>query len=130
MNTTQTIVAERTTLETRSIEPLHGVMDQSKLEALIVSMDRDGWVGDDLLVVAIDECPHQAITGSHRYAAAAALGIEVPVTVLSSIDDDVSNDDLSAELKYSDDFDRLEILTRSGCQRAIDLMTAEVDNNG
>ncbi len=51
------------------ILPLHEVRDDNKLAKLVDSM-QDGWVG--LPVLALDSGDHlQALTGSHRIAAAA-----------------------------------------------------------
>ena len=50
------------------------VTDTGKLEALIASMQQDGWIGCPL--VADND---QLLTGSHRWAAAQEAGIEAPV---------------------------------------------------
>lgn len=60
--------------------PFHEVRDQEKLAELIASMGVNGWQGAAL--VADGE---QLITGTHRYAAAQALELEVPVVDIRDI---------------------------------------------
>lgn len=72
----------------------NGIEDEGKLAELIASMTTDGWIGAPL--VADDD---QLLTGSHRYVAARAVGIEAPVIDIREL---VPNwDDLITESPYS-----------------------------
>lgn len=51
-----------------SYQPYHEVRDLMKLTALVESMAKDGWVGGPIVIQG-----EQAITGSHRLAAAALV---------------------------------------------------------
>lgn len=55
------------------LTPLHDVEDSVKYHMLIKSMRNTGWVGAPIVVHG-----SQAITGSHRIAAATAAGIDIP----------------------------------------------------
>ena len=68
---------KKTSMDARAITPLHGVTDRAKLRALKADMRRRGWVGDP--VVVLNESPPKGVTGSHRVAAAAELGMRIPV---------------------------------------------------
>ena len=59
------------------ITPPHAVRDEAKLADLVASMRRAGWVDRPILIV--DCGTWQALTGSHRLAAAIVAGIDVPV---------------------------------------------------
>jgi uncharacterized ParB-like nuclease family protein len=64
------------------INPPHDVRDCEKFDALVSSMEADGWQGRPLLVIRKNG-EFQAITGSHRYAAACEAGMEeVPCVVI------------------------------------------------
>lgn len=71
----------RTTMPASAIRPPHGVTRPEHLRALVDSMRKRGWFGRPLLV---ERNAHgvQSWTGSHRLAAAAVLGIDVPVIVI------------------------------------------------
>jgi len=72
------------TFETISIDrirPFHEVRDSEKLAALIASMTERGWDGRPLVVIDCGDY-YQAITGSHRWAAANEVGLdEIPIAI-------------------------------------------------
>lgn len=63
------------------IVPPHEVRDVAKLAALEADMRVRGWCGRPLAAV-YDGNAYHALTGSHRYAAAVAAGVAVPVLYL------------------------------------------------
>lgn len=73
--------SETTMMSPGSIEPPHEVRDRALLAELVADMTARGWQGRPIL--ACDEGVIKAWTGSHRIAAAAVVGIEVPVVVIS-----------------------------------------------
>lgn len=63
------------------ILPLHEITDQDKLERLTRGMRQDGWIGRK--IVALHCGDHlQAITGTHRLAAAEAAGVQPEVLIV------------------------------------------------
>jgi len=61
--------------------PPHDVDDVQKVQTLGSSLQAEGWIGPPLLVAG-----NQALTGTHRLAAAKSAGIRlVPVIELSSL---------------------------------------------
>lgn len=60
--------------------PLHEITDEAKLETLTAAMTSAGWVGAPLVAFGDD-----LITGTHRYAAALAADIEIPVIQLADL---------------------------------------------
>jgi hypothetical protein len=65
-----------------SIRPVHEPKDPDLLELITLSMREGGWLGRPLLVVQ-EAAGYQALTGSHRLAAAKAAGLgTVPAIVL------------------------------------------------
>jgi hypothetical protein len=66
-------LAELTEIRRGGINPVHGVTDDSKLAALAASMEEHGWIGAPILVDG-----EQALTGSHRHAAANKTDTEIP----------------------------------------------------
>jgi hypothetical protein len=71
-------MTQTTDINPAMVEPLHGVEDQAKYEALVASMTARGWVGPPVVVVEREEAIPLAITGSHRLAAAEFVDIEAP----------------------------------------------------
>ena len=129
------------TADPADIEPLHEVRDAGKLEALVASMERDGWQGRALLVSA-REGRFFAYTGSHRIAAARAAGLDqVPVVVIEITEertDDEPDDDETPAPEYdaygrielgSDDDDRLEALRAWSLPMSLGLMGQEIAQN-
>ena len=65
------------TIATDRINALHGVRDAAKLSALVASMRAEGWQGRPLLgELGSDGYTVHLWTGSHRYAAAVAAGLD------------------------------------------------------
>jgi ParB-like chromosome segregation protein Spo0J len=65
------------------IQPLHEPDDTDKVADLTAAMTADGWTGAPVIVIdGVDRGwgagDPQAITGSHRIAAARAAGIDIP----------------------------------------------------
>ena len=69
--------AEVTEMRPGSLQAYHGIQDHEKLEALIESMERDGWQGVPLVRVG----ESWLITGSHRVVAARNAELETVPTV-------------------------------------------------
>lgn len=103
------------------LRPPHEPRDSAKLAAIEASMRDAGWVGLPVLVWRDGE----ALTGSHRIAAARITGVTVETYVLSVEDEDVIYDLETA----SDDEDRLRAIEQTGDPTAIAIMRAEVANN-
>lgn len=117
---------DTTTLRPDQVLPPHEIRDEDKLSALVASMRRTGWTGRPLLVVAEGGDYFQAWTGSHRIAAANALGIAVPCVVMET----VSAEDHADSGPVTDDDDRLALLRSLGREQEAALMAAEVEANG
>ena len=135
----------------KMIEPPHEVRDHAKLDELVSSMRRDGWIGRPLLAIEIADYL-QALTGSHRLAASKLAKVEPEIfeiedVVLTAEQVDVieiaapsltwenywSNNHYLSEALMSahDDEDRLVIL-RAVCgddAEATQLMLAETESN-
>lgn len=118
------------------IIPLHEVRDAAKLKALTASLEANGWQGRPLLVVD-DGCGNYfALTGSHRYAAAEAVGLEtVPCVVLSpegpvfvNYRNDVVEQHPAIEdgVRLVDDEERLAAFRRYGMDVAASLVADEI----
>lgn len=71
----------------QGIEPPHNVRDVAKKEKLTENMEKNGWVGRPLLVFDAGR-GNEALTGSHRIAAAKQAGIEIPIY---KIDENIGN---------------------------------------
>jgi hypothetical protein len=67
------------------ITPPHDVDDAQKMRGLKASLQTLGWIGPPIIVIGC-----QALTGTHRLAAAKMAGIQlVPVLELSALQDNV-----------------------------------------
>jgi len=110
----------------KRIEPPHEVRDKEKLVDLVSKMEKDGWQGRPILAVDLGQGP-EALTGSHRIAAARIAGIEVPVIM---IDSEIGNYQDSEErdirdlMKESAD-DMADWLKEAGYENESNLMMAE-----
>lgn len=104
------------------IYALHEVRDAEKLETLTGSMREAGWTGRPLIVVEIAEW-YQAITGSHRLAAAEAAGIEeIPCVIITRVELE------AAALTVNDFWDdeiTLNLLRQMGNVEAVAVMAQE-----
>jgi ParB-like chromosome segregation protein Spo0J len=121
-------------LDPHSIHPLHGVRDADKLARLTDAMRAHGWVGRSLLVWTHDGESYQAVTGSHRLAAAKEIDLEVPCTTIrvDGWHDEAS--DLVDELNAAHDQDEAwRILTERAGETDLspvrDALDAEDDAN-
>jgi hypothetical protein len=118
---------------TQSGEPRHGVKDAAKLAALRTDMEVNGWTGRPLLAYDDGNGVHY-LTGSHRYAAARALDIEIPAYVMDFVhdggedyDSHVSECWMCQLIESHDDDDRMTAIRMSGDDDAIELMQAELE---
>ena len=86
----------------KNIVALHEVKDTDKLNSLVTSM-ANGWTGRDILAVDCGDYL-QALTGSHRIAAANEVGIEIPVMVIDINElcdnEDMTIDEIMSSLDY------------------------------
>ena len=108
------------------IEPPHEVRDQKKLEDLAEKMRTSGWQGRPILAIDLGQGP-EALTGSHRIAAAKMAGIDVPVIM---VDDDVANyEDENGknirDMMYESVDDMANFLANAGDSDASNLAMAE-----
>jgi hypothetical protein len=114
------------TISLDSIYAPHEVTDAEKLAALIAGMEADGWQGRPLLLLEVGDA-YQAITGSHRIAAAKAIGLEeVPAIIINS--EAFYGAGYEPTDMWDDDV-RLSILKEIGDTAAAELMQAEIDAN-
>lgn len=94
----------------RHIQPLHDAYEADKLNQLAGNMREHGWSGRPILAIVCGDYL-QAITGSHRIAAAELAGIEVEICEIiqpafDGADYEVS-DLYDTMINGSDDDDRL-----------------------
>lgn len=67
-------------MDATTYETVHEVDDPAKLRKLVASMRKRGWIGAPL--VLWDDI---LLTGTHRYAAARRVGIEVPTIDVTEV---------------------------------------------
>lgn len=79
------------TMTPADLLPAHEIRDDDKLAALTASMREHGWHGAPI-VIAKEGYGDQALTGSHRLAAAEAADIEVPVVDIRTLAADHGHD--------------------------------------
>jgi hypothetical protein len=119
-------------VEPVGFEPVHPPRDRAKLQRLTDDMKARGWVGRPLLAWEDDSGGKWLLTGSHRYAAAKAAGIEMPVVYLADGSMDAiaeATDQSSSQIIGAGD-DRVEQWLRdAGDERAADLMQAEMSES-
>ena len=111
----------------KRIEPPHGVENKEKLNELVDSMKVEGWVGRPVLYYDIGRGP-EALTGSHRIAAAQKAGLsDIPaVKVTGDIGDYV--DEFGNSISELQTLDAKEIskwLRNYGDETAANLMALE-----
>ena len=112
----------QTTIVATKIVELHEVRDADKYDSLVSAMASDGWIGRSILAMDMGDYI-QAITGSHRIAAAREAAISVPVLIIEDAD---INETFAAEWGFAaDDDDRLRVLNDFGLTDAASLMAAE-----
>ena len=101
-------------IDPNGIEAPHEVRDEKKLNDLTESMAKNGWQGPPILAY-YDGDMLQAVTGSHRIAAAETSGIEIPVSIMGF--ENASEDDLYDFLNAYEDEDILsamKVLAKKG----------------
>ena len=70
-------------LSPAAIRPRNVPQDPAKVEAIRASLEESGWIGRPVVaIVAPGRRKAQALTGSHRIAAAAAAGVEVHAVLI------------------------------------------------
>ncbi len=123
------LITEDDNIDPHDIEPPHEVRDEQKKDAIVKSMKINGWQGRPILVQQ-NYNGNQAITGSHRIAAAQEVGLEsIPVVFLGG--DELSEDDWDKWYGCSDDYDRLVWIKEHLPEHtdAIQLMEMEIEGN-
>lgn len=110
----------------KKLFPPHEVRDQRKLSKLTDSMIKNGWQGRPILVVDLGQ-GDEAITGSHRIAAAKDAGIDVPVVRVDADIGDYINDSGESirDAMYMDADDMAEFFEKAGYQDAAKIMRLE-----
>ena len=109
-----------------SIEPLHGVRDKTKLNNIIESMKKDGWIGRPILI-AMGCNGLQALTGSHRLAAAKSLDMDALTYTLDAELLEMYCEEKEQNLEditYYDEVKMTEALGEIGDQVAIEIYQA------
>lgn len=111
----------------KRINPPHGVENKEKFNELVDSMKTEGWVGRPVLYYDIGRGP-EALTGSHRIAAAQKAGLlDIPVVkVTGDIGDYV--DELGKSISELQTLDAKELsqwLRNYGDETAAQLMELE-----
>lgn len=99
----RTMTTAPTTISPADIRLRHQV-DESKVDELAETMEREGWTGRPVVVYQDDEGRLYNITGCHRISAAIAADIEVPALLIDAADPDTldlcefaaANDDIDA----------------------------------
>lgn len=118
-------------IENNQINPIHGTRDADKLEQLVISMRESGWQGRPILAIDEGEGIYQAITGSHRIAAAREAGINISCLIIE--DKDIVEDYPGAWCDEwamaNDDDDRKQVLHDFGLNKAAELMAEEIAAN-
>ena len=96
----------------------HEVRDAALLDALTESMCIDGWIGAPLVG---DMRSGQLFTGSHRYAAARAAGIEAEIIDVRDVFDEagLNYDTLIAEITGGEYGDGGYYAEMSNCAEAV-----------
>lgn len=111
----------------KRIEPPHGVENKEKFNELVDSMKTEGWVGRPVLYYDIGRGP-EALTGSHRIAAAQKAGLsDIPaVKVTGDIGDYVDEFGKSiSELQTLNAKELSQWLRKYGDETAAKLMELE-----
>jgi hypothetical protein len=119
--------------EVRDIYPVHEVRDEAKYEAIKASMQAHGWQGRPILVVDCGEY-YQALTGSHRLAAAASLdeeadeAFEIPIAIADI--DKMPADSYYWNMEYTlRQLETFADVLREYDRDAADLLDQDIDND-
>lgn len=76
------------------------VADAEKIAGLIASMEADGWTGAPVVVDG-----DQAVTGSHRIAAACKVGLDIPTVSIRDLFAEAGLDYDDAVEEYGDRYE-------------------------
>jgi hypothetical protein len=108
------------------VEPRNRV-DSGLLDRLICDMQKSGWQGRPLLVAKRGD-RYEAITGSHRAAAAMRAHVLIPVVILHDADLTATQwKAVNGEVEY----DRLDsVFKEAGLHRAAELVRQEIQCGG
>lgn len=117
-------------VDPHGIEPPHGVRDVAKKDKLVRSMEKNGWVGRPILVFDAGR-GNEALTGSHRIAAAKQSGIEIPIY---KIDENIGNyadenGNTIFDASYFEEENIVKFLKEFGDKGAAKLMEQEIKAN-
>jgi hypothetical protein len=121
-----TAVTPNDVVNPNGIEPPHSVRDVEKKEKLIQDMEQNGWVGRPILVFDVGR-GNEALTGSHRIAAAKQVGIEVPIYKIDESIGDYAdkNGNTIFDAAYFEPEDIVKFLKEFGDKDAVKLMQQE-----
>ena len=123
------MTTEPTMISTSSIFPPHSVQDSEKFETLKAALETTGWEGRPLLVVEYGDV-FQALTGSHRWAAADAAGIEEVPCVVVDMDALTEAGYDADDLRNATDDDAVYvILSETDDEDATEAILAEIQAN-
>lgn len=113
-------------LSAKSIEPPHEVRDTKKLNDLVEKMKEHGWNGRPILAVDLGQGP-EALTGSHRIAAAKIAGIDVPTVMVDPDIADYEDEDGKTirDMMYEDADVMADFIRKFGDESAADLVDKE-----
>jgi ParB-like chromosome segregation protein Spo0J len=115
--------------EVREIYPVHEVRDEVKYETIKASMKAHGWQGRPILVVDCGDY-YQALTGSHRLAAATDIDKEMEVPIAIADTDKLYDD---SDYWYIDntlnELDYFVEVLREYDREAADLLDQDIDND-
>jgi len=117
-------------VDPNGIEPPHGVRDIAKKEKLTENMEKNGWVGRPILVFDAGR-GNEALTGSHRIAAAKQAGIEIPIYKIDESIGDYAdkNGNTIFDAAYFEQEDIVKFLKKFGDKDAAKLMEQEIKAN-
>lgn len=113
----------------QEIWPLHEIKDWAKVDSIAASMDAEGWTSYPVLVVDCGEGVGQALTGTHRLAAAHRCGIDPDIYTIGPATDSPLWADLLDACRDEDRLAALESMHAAGLvdYAAVEIMRQEVD---
>jgi hypothetical protein len=108
-----------------NIEPPHQIRDKEKLTSLVNDMNNNGWQGRPILTYDIGR-GDEAITGSHRIAAAKITNTEIPVYRIENAGDYLDkNGNSIADLPFLEPINQIKWLKEFGNKKAANLLSQE-----
>lgn len=111
------------TITAHEIAPPHEVKDAAKFAAIVADMEKNGWTGRPILAVIDPWGQLQALTGSHRIAAAMATSTALPVVVA-----EVERAWFGSYLQIQMDDGMESSLVEFGCTDPVALELARMEN--